>query len=268
MRKFWIACIVYIFSFSTVHAAVWINEISPSTDPEWVELYNDGSDPVDLSNWLLEDGNTSHTDDLFLSGIINASGYIVISHSEGWLNNGGDTLKLYNNATPSAIVDQYTYETVNSEKTVARYPTGSENWVTGIGSQGVANSTPSPSPSASPSPTPTMSPSPTPMPTTTPTIAPTTSPTPKPSVRVTPSPSPELSNSTGGTVAGITTASIDLTGFGVTPSPSQNPGNETKKSPTINKSRARTALIVGSGLILISLAGFFGYRRYLATIVK
>jgi hypothetical protein len=168
---------------------VLINEFSPSTETEWIELYNDGDVDIDLANYLLEDGNSNKNDDLVLSGTILAKGFVVFNHAEGWLNNGGDTVKLYNNASPSAIIDQYTYGSVDSTKSVARIPNGSENWqVTTI----VTNNSSNPSPTSIPTSVPTSvstqtaTPTPTAQPTLKPT--PTKTPTSKPSPTTTTEP--------------------------------------------------------------------------------
>ncbi|NQV31516.1 MAG: CotH kinase family protein, partial [Phycisphaeraceae bacterium] len=62
MMAFWIVCFL---PWETVNASVWINELVASnrrtlTDasgntPDWIELYNDGSQAVDLNGWLLTD---------------------------------------------------------------------------------------------------------------------------------------------------------------------------------------------------------------------
>lgn len=112
-----------------------------------------------------------------------------------------------------------------------------------------------------PTPTPSPSPSPSPSPTSPPTPTPTPRPSPIPSLS--PSIYPLASVSTG-TVAGESTE-INLSGFGISPSPSLQ--GQSSQVPTLNKSRAKTALLAGSGLILISLASFFGYRKYLKSII-
>lgn len=256
MRKI-LSFIIFTLLFTTnVSAAVWINEISPSTNPEWIELFNDSNDVVDLSNWKIEDGNNNFSDDLTLSGSIAGNSYLVFSHNDGWLNNSGDLVKLYNAASPSAaIVDQYSYGNVSADKVVARVPSGSENWSVSTPSQGAANPTPTPSPSPSPSPSPTPQPSPSPTPTPTPTPIASSKPSLKPSPSVLPSPE-QLA-----TVAGVTTE-IDLSAFGVSPSPESSLSGDSRKAPELNKSRAKTALLVGSGLLLLSLAGYLGYRKY------
>lgn len=110
---------------------------------------------------------------------------------------------------------------------------------------------PTPTPSFSPSPPPTPPPTPTPSPT----------PTPPPSLRPSLSPWPSLSPALIGTVAGETTM-IDLSAFGLPPSSSPAPSSISTQ-PSLNRSRAQTALFAGTGLILTSLAGYFGYRLYL-----
>ncbi len=77
-----------------VHAAnhnqVVINEIawsgtSASGSDEWIELYNNSSETVDLTGWTIEDdGSPSYTID---SGIIPAFGFFIIEDTEGTISN-------------------------------------------------------------------------------------------------------------------------------------------------------------------------------------
>jgi len=54
---------------------------------EWLELYNPGTNPVDLSGWLLkDDGTDSHT---ITSLTIPAGGYAVLAKSTSAAENGG-----------------------------------------------------------------------------------------------------------------------------------------------------------------------------------
>ncbi|HAR41736.1 MAG: hypothetical protein UV71_C0019G0004 [Microgenomates group bacterium GW2011_GWC1_43_13] len=182
------------FSFCpNVRAAIYINEISPSTNPEWVELYNDADSSESLTGFLLEDGNSNHSDDLNLTGVISGKGYLVFTHNEGWLNNSGDTLKLYNNASPSAVIDQYAFNNIDATKSIIRSPDGSENWVvTTIPSRGSANPTPTPSPAPTSAPAPATNPPSTPSPTKTPTPVPTPTRKPTPFPTKTPVPNPTI----------------------------------------------------------------------------
>lgn len=233
---------------SKICASVLINEISPSTDTEWIELYNDGDLEINLNGYLLEDGNASKTDDLILSGIIPQKGFLVFNHNEGWLNNGGDTIKLYNNASPSAIIDQYTYGSVDSSKSVARIPNGSENWQI---TSNVTNNSSNPNPTDAPTQTATAQPTVT----ATSTSTPTTTPKPTPTKTSTPKPTP-----TSLPTEEATENSED--------------SNENKTAIELETSRPTpTGLVAGAktenksktiAIILISLGiGFLGYCGYL-----
>lgn len=119
--------------------------------------------------------------------------------------------------------------------------------------------------SPSPQPTPTPSPSPTATP------VPFSTKTPVPSVvlqDVVGSPSVHpLSSISTGTVAGQA-VEIDLSGFGIPPSPSVAPSLPAQADhtsigrPVLNKSRAKTALLLGTGMLIISISSFYGYRKY------
>ncbi len=211
------------------YAAIYINEVSPSTDIEWIELYNDSNVEVDLSGFLLKDNNSSDTDDLSIAGIIPGNGFLIFEHSEGWLNNGDDIIRLYNNATPSAVIDEVSFENIDSNKSYARIPNGVNNWDETINvTKGSSNPTTTPEPTNEPTseptnqPTtqPTKSPSPTPSKTSTPKATPiktaTAKTSPTPTEEATPEPTPEsldlsssiTNNSTStptGVVAGLST---------------------------------------------------------------
>jgi len=124
-------------------------------------------------------------------------------------------------------------------------------------------------PTPSPSPSPTSTSTPTSTPTPTPTPFPSPSPSLKPSLK--PSPTPHFDEKDG-TIAGLTVNSIHLMPT-KSPSPSPSPNLQGQparrggalEGPTLNITRARTALLVGFGLIIISVAGFFGYRKYKST---
>jgi hypothetical protein len=74
---------------------VVINELV--SDPadgaeEFVELYNGTNQTISLDNWYLLDGSEAKT---ALIGNISAGGFIVIEAPKGNLNNGGDTVQLF-----------------------------------------------------------------------------------------------------------------------------------------------------------------------------
>ena len=90
---------IYFIAFSTpIHAKVYINELFPAPSPattgaEWVELYNDSNEEVDITGFTLKDiSNNSLT---IVPKKIPALGYIIAT-SSSVLNNGGDTIILRN----------------------------------------------------------------------------------------------------------------------------------------------------------------------------
>jgi hypothetical protein len=78
--------------------AVLINEFSPTGD-EWIELYNNSDDSVDMSGWRLTELSTPATTPkentaLNLSGTIDAHSYLVVNLTKK-LNDDGDSIALY-----------------------------------------------------------------------------------------------------------------------------------------------------------------------------
>ncbi|MFA6339080.1 MAG: lamin tail domain-containing protein [Candidatus Paceibacterota bacterium] len=68
-----------------VFGEVFINEImydleGSDTDREWIEVCNNGSDPVDISSWKLFESNSNHTlNKIQGDGIISAGGFAIIA---------------------------------------------------------------------------------------------------------------------------------------------------------------------------------------------
>lgn len=67
----------------TAHAAVVINEIawmgtSVSANDEWIELYNSGSESIDISGWTLSGGSLS----ISLTGSIGSNSYFLLERTD------------------------------------------------------------------------------------------------------------------------------------------------------------------------------------------
>lgn len=116
------------------HAQVVINEImydlpGSDNDREWIEIYNSGSDAVDLTNWIFFEQEVNHTLTNVIGGnILPAGGYAIIAQDDSdfltdwpgfsgilfdssWNflhNNNGETIALKSNATTT--VYQVTYD--------------------------------------------------------------------------------------------------------------------------------------------------------------
>ena len=107
-----------------------INEFVSDNATEWVELYNNDTGPVNLTDWTLEDGAGTTKS---LSGIIPADACIVFGPYTNWLNNGGDIIYL-NDTT--ANIDKVAYGSWDDgntadntlapgkNKSAGRYPNG------------------------------------------------------------------------------------------------------------------------------------------------
>ncbi len=173
-------------------AALYINEFSSNSDPDWVEIYNSDSSSVDLSNYLLRDSTDANKQDL--TGSIPGNGFVTFDWSNR-LDNNGDTIRLVvlNEGGVENNVDQITYGSGGtvaapaSGQTAGRSPDGSSNIVLlSSSSKGSSNNSATPVPTATSAPTNTPTPTPTPTPTKTPT--PTPSPTSGPTATPTKAP--------------------------------------------------------------------------------
>ncbi len=160
--------LIFCFFPKSIFAQIFINEVSPISSPEWVELYNDSEDNVDISGWKLIDlANNSKT---IPSVVINARGFFVYENSSGWLNNSGqESLVLKNSANET--IDTLSYGTdgivgiPSSDKSIGRSSDGSSSWVNNLDwTKGSTNYliTTIPSPTETPTATETPTSSPTP----------------------------------------------------------------------------------------------------------
>jgi hypothetical protein len=131
---------------ATPNSAVSINEFS-SNSPDFVELYNSGAGPVDLSGWVLKDNseNNSYT---FPSGSSIAGGAVKALSGENvdfaFGLGGGDSVRLF--APGAVLIDSYTYPAhPPAGKSYGRCPAGTGDFViTTAATKGAANSCPVP----------------------------------------------------------------------------------------------------------------------------
>lgn len=247
MKKF-LGIVFSIFSFLSFPrpalAAIVINEISPTGETEWVELYNDQDQTVDVNGWEVTDEQVgTYHFGVTLSATISAHGYLVVSSPQGKLADGGETLTLYDNQN-QPVGSSVAYPSITSGKSYARSPDGSNNWIiTATRTENGQN----PYTAPTNAPTPTMAPTNTPNPTPTPTLKPTSTPTPtkKPSPTPTPTPTTEPTITSGTDPEVTTTLSVTPT---LTPSPTIL-GSKTNKIATSDLIIALG--LGGSGLVLI-----------------
>ncbi|MBI4080326.1 MAG: lamin tail domain-containing protein [Candidatus Levybacteria bacterium] len=196
LRSIFVALIIFFFgSPPSALASLYINEISSYTTDDWVEIYNNGSDVIDLSPYRIRDSSTSNK--LDLSGTINGNSYAVFDWYNK-INKSGDEVKLVLIVDEANIIDRVSFGDKNAgtqspgeNQTLGREGDGGDSWIvfTG-GSKGQGNSTAQLAPSATPTIVATTVPTHTPSPTRTP------SPTKSPSPTKTPSPTTVKSGST------------------------------------------------------------------------
>jgi len=126
--------------YGRTSATIVINEFMPdpnsdwdgdltynSADDEWVELFNYGTQPVEISGWNISDSASKRYG--FPDGlIIPPGGYYVAfgSNSSLALTNTGDTVMLMNST--DEIIDSFTYELSYNDISIGRLPDGAPNW--------------------------------------------------------------------------------------------------------------------------------------------
>lgn len=195
-------CLFFIFASSCFASDILINEFyTHTTDNDWIELYNTTDNPIDLTGWYLQD-ETSKMETLNEASF-SAKSFLLVNVGNR-LNNGGDTVKLFNSS--SDLKDSWSYSQDPGDNICfGRSADGGAWHRLSPCTQGGSNNSssivdPSPSPSPSPTPASEASPSPSPSPETDPvsaspspkTVVTTTRKvSPKPSPLPSPSPSPE-----------------------------------------------------------------------------
>lgn len=128
---------------STPDSAVKINELS-SNNPDFIELVNTGTGPVDLSGWMLKDNseNNSYT---FPGGSSIAAGERKVLNGESvdfaFGLGGGDSARLYSDSDLTTPLDSYTYAAHPSAgKSYGRCPSGTGPLeLTAAATKGAAN---------------------------------------------------------------------------------------------------------------------------------
>lgn len=109
----------------------------PGTDPDWIEIYNPNSDPIDLSGFKIYDSGGaagSKPKKEFPAGtIIPANGFYVIvtddaaADGSGFgLSSAGEEVWLENSS--GTVIDNYTFLTMDVTQSFSRIPDGTANW--------------------------------------------------------------------------------------------------------------------------------------------
>lgn len=139
--------IVGFFLPRSVLAQIVINEVSPASSPEWVELYNTSDSPVSLSGCILYfDDNHNIQNTNLGDANIDSKSYFVHENSKSLLNNKGDELSLTCSWGEDKIAygDQAGANLPAPKKTesIARVPDGSNFVITDAPTKGSMNPQP------------------------------------------------------------------------------------------------------------------------------
>ena len=177
------------FAKPTFAVDLVINEFSSDTlgtesDPDWIEIYNNGTENIDLSLYRIRDN--SATNKLDLSETIDPKSFKAFDWSNK-LNKPGDSIRLLLISNEENIIDEISYgdkgsvSVPSSGQSSGRKTDGVSEWVIfSSSSKESTNNTsaiiPSPTLTLTPTPSPTKVPTPTKTPT--PTKSPTNPPTP------------------------------------------------------------------------------------------
>ncbi len=179
--------IFYFFPRSVFASNVVINEVFPnpsgssSEDSEFIELFNNGSDSVSITNWKISDTTGSTNTYTIPENSLSAGAYISFNKQTTGisLNNTGDGVELKDDS--GQTIDSMSFDSTTQDKSWSRIPNGTGSFVNNTDStEGATNSAPPPTATPVPTnaPTPTKTPTPTPAPSATPTKVPTSAPTP------------------------------------------------------------------------------------------
>lgn len=160
--------LLFLISPNLTLAQVVINEISPGSKPEWVELYKTSEGEFGLNSCVLylhDNEESKQRVDLNSEMFGAEQKYKKVTWTANWLNNGGDTVIL----KCAWGVSRVSYGSDVGAKTYGRSPDGGDSMNVlelptpeGPNSAFLNSSTPSSAPLPSPTPTATPSPSLTP----------------------------------------------------------------------------------------------------------
>ena len=260
-------------------------QLEPAGSSQWVELYNKGTETIDITSWVIDDNGGAEK---FTIPNVSLSAKQCVVFQSGAFNlntTTSDTLNLKKN---EQLIDSYTFEKSPGVNTsFGRAPDGEATWTSfiaptreSLNATGESCAGPSPTPTITPLPTtppsPTLTKTPTPTRTPTPTKIPTPSKIPTATKTVTAtrtssdlksSPTQQSHTSSTTSIKTVTTIShpIPTAVLGTSNSikPSNTPAPTQGQVKTLGFSGLNPSLlfILGGGIILIT-CGIVVYMNY------
>ncbi|QDS97872.1 CotH kinase family protein [Adhaeretor mobilis] len=131
--------VLYINEFMADNEATIEDPDDAGSYDDWLELYNPGTEPVDLGGMYLTDDLTDSTQWQFADGTtIAAGGYLLIwadddtnegeTHTSFKLSAGGEAIGLYH-IDGTTLIDSIEFGAQTTDTSYGRSPDGSESWV-------------------------------------------------------------------------------------------------------------------------------------------
>jgi len=115
-----------------VSAQVVINEVSPASNSEWVELFNLSSSSASLKNYSINFGTDSQNKFFCDEEIIGQNAHKIINLTSHWLADSGDVVTLKNGDDVVDVIGYgsgYALGKPPSLGSISRLPDGGSNWV-------------------------------------------------------------------------------------------------------------------------------------------
>ncbi len=119
------------------------NDEYGSLEDEWVEIFNAGSEAIDITGWRLRDAVSDSSWRFGFEGVLEPCEFFVVYGNEAYqwedengyaknglsMNNAGDTITLVS-ADLATVVDLVTYtsQNIGDDRSWGRVPDGSPNW--------------------------------------------------------------------------------------------------------------------------------------------
>lgn len=155
-------------SYRSETSPIYLSEIMVNPDtgaPEWVELYNHGTQTAHLEDWYIDDIQNGGSSPKKFSLEIAPQGYAFVDLSSALFNNGGDEVHLLDNTQKE--IERLVYTESEKNKTWARGTIQNNIFCIQEQSKGEKNmvceeSSPTPTRTQTPSPSSSLSPTPTP----------------------------------------------------------------------------------------------------------
>ncbi len=122
-------------------ADIRINEVESNDDTtDWIEVVNTGTDPVDISGWIVKDNNDARTDAIAAGTVVAPGAFYVIEEPAISFGLGAADVARVFLPDGTTLIDSYSW-TAHSPTTYGRNPDGIGDFaVTAASTKGASNS--------------------------------------------------------------------------------------------------------------------------------